>query len=88
MTTAEQGQTLPTIRQLVAELCALDEAEVRPEGELLAYGLDSVLALDLLVEIEHRWQIELPEHDPVLRKVVTVRDLAQVVDARRSGREA
>lgn len=83
MMTAEHGQTLSTIRQLVAELCALPEAEVRPEGELLAYGLDSVLALDLLVTIEHRWQIDLPEHDPLLRKVVTVRDLARVVDTRR-----
>lgn len=82
--TVEQGQTLPTIQQLVAELCALDVGEVRPEGELLAYGLDSVLALDLIVAIEHRWQIALPEHDPALRKVVTVSDLAHVVDTRRA----
>ena len=82
--TVEHGQTLPTILQLVAELCALDVEQIRPEGELLAYGLDSVLALDLIVAIEHRWQIALPEHDPALRKVVTVRDLARVVDTRRA----
>jgi acyl carrier protein len=82
--TVEYGQTLPTILQLVAELCALDVNLIRPEGELLAYGLDSVLALDLIVAIEHRWQIALPEHDPALRKVVTVRDLARVVDTRRA----
>ena len=81
--TIEYGQTLPTILQLVAELCALDVNQIRPEGELLAYGLDSVLALDLIVAIEHRWQIALPDHDPLLRKVVTVRDLARVVDTRR-----
>ena len=80
----EHGQTLPTILQLVAELCAIDVKQIRPEGELLAYGLDSVLALDLIVAIEHRWQIALPEHDPLLRKVVTVSDLARVVDTRRA----
>jgi acyl carrier protein len=83
MMSGQAEQTLPTICQLLAELCALDEAQIVPEGELLAYGLDSVLALDLIVAIEQRWSIELPEHDPQLRKVVTVRDLARVVDGRR-----
>lgn len=81
--TTEQQQTLEAIQELVAQICAIEPSEVRAEGELIAYGLDSVLALDLIVEIEHRWKIELPEHDPVLRSVVTVRDLARVVETRR-----
>lgn len=82
--TTEDEQTLATLLELVARVCALEETQVHPEGELIAYGLDSVLALDLLVEIEQRWAIALPEHDPALRSVVTVRDLACVVEQRRA----
>jgi acyl carrier protein len=77
-------ETLTTIQQLVADVCALDATEVRPEGELLGYGLESVLALDLILEIEHRWSIALPEHDPGLRSVRTVHDLVRLIESRRS----
>ena len=81
---AVHEDTLITIQQFVAEVCALGTTEIRPDGELLAYGLDSVLALDLIISIEHHWGISLPEHDPALRKVVTIRDLGCLVDSRRA----
>jgi acyl carrier protein len=81
---AVHEDTLITIQQFIAEVCALGAAEIRPDGELLGYGLDSVLALDLLISIEHHWSISLPEHDPALRSVVTIRDLVRLVDSRRA----
>lgn len=77
-------EILISLRELVAEVCAVEPEEIVPEGELLGYGLDSILAVDLLLEIEQRWGIELPEHDPALRTVVTVSDLARLVDSRRA----
>lgn len=74
---------LETIRERVAELCAVDSSAIQDEGKLVGYGLDSVRAVELVLTLEEELDVELPEHDPELGRVETPRQLADLVRRRR-----
>lgn len=74
---------LEAVRVCVAEVCGRPLAEVTPDGKLLAYGMDSIRALDLVVALEDRLGVELDEADPRFAMIVTVRQLAEFVSAER-----
>lgn len=76
--------TLETVKRFIAEVCAVELASVQPGGKLLAYGLDSVRLLDLVMAVEHRYGLEIGDSDPELAEVVTVADLAALIDRRRA----
>ncbi len=78
---------LETIRTHVADLCGVEPDAVRDEGKLVGYGLDSIRAVDLVLLLEEEFDVALPEHDPELTSVETVRDLARLVDRRRRGEQ-
>jgi acyl carrier protein len=80
-----EGSTLDGVRQVIAEVCALDAAEVREEGFLLGYNVDSLRKMELLIGLEETFGIEVSEQDPRLRQVRTVGDLAAFVDGVRVG---
>jgi acyl carrier protein len=77
-----QSKTLETVMGLIADVCAVDAGTVKPEGKLLAFGIDSVRLLDLILAIEDRYGLELSESDPELGALETVRDLAALVERR------
>ena len=60
--------------------CAVDE--VRPEGLLIGYGIDSVRAVELLDEANERFGVALDEAD--LRRFTTVAEVARCIGARRA----
>ncbi len=53
---------------------------VTPESRFIDFGLDSVKALDLVVELEEAYGIEIPDGD--LADLHTLGDLAAYVRAR------
>lgn len=73
------------IKEFIADVCAIDVAEVRDEGKLLGYGLDSVRVIDLLLAIEEELGVEISESDPELANVHTVADLIAFVTRRSPG---
>jgi acyl carrier protein len=73
------------VKCFVAEVCAVDLSSVHPTSRLLAFGLDSVRLLDLLLAVEERFGLQLGESDPDLIEVETVSDLAALIERRRSG---
>lgn len=75
--------TLETVKRFIADVCAVDLAAVQPNGKLLAYGLDSVRLLDLVMAVEDRYGLEIGDSDPELAAVETVADLAALIDRRR-----
>ena len=77
--------TAETIRAAVAEICAIDTGNVRPEGELLGYGVDSLRTLELVMELEDRLGIQISDHDPALGEVRTIQQLADFIDRRLAG---
>jgi acyl carrier protein len=76
------NQTLKQIITLIAEASAVDANEVRPEGQLRGYGIDSARVVDLVVGIEETFGVTLKETD--LAGLTTVRDLAELVERLKS----
>jgi DNA-binding response OmpR family regulator/acyl carrier protein len=75
--------TTTTVARLVAQVCDLDAGEVHPAGKLVAYGIDSVRSLELLLAIEDAFSVEISQQDPDLMGIRTVQDLADLVERRR-----
>lgn len=71
-----------TIRRSIAEVCAVDAAAVQVHSRLLAFGLDSVRLLDLLLAVEDAFGLEIGESDPELAAVETVGDLVALIERR------
>lgn len=80
---ARSEDTLETVKRFVADVCAVELAAVQPGGKLLAYGLDSVRLLDLIMAVEDRYGLEIGDSDPELAAVETVADLAAFIERRR-----
>ncbi len=74
--------TLDIVKRFIADVCAADPAAIQPASRLLAFGLDSVRLLDLLLAVEERFGLALSESDPELGEVETVADLAALIDRR------
>ncbi|HTE56816.1 MAG TPA: acyl carrier protein [Kofleriaceae bacterium] len=81
-----QSGTIDIVRRFIAEVCAADPASIQPAGRLLAFGLDSVRLLDLLLAVEERFGLQISESDPDLAEVETVADLAALIDRRRASK--
>jgi acyl carrier protein len=74
---------LEGVRRHVSEVCAVDAGSVRAEGRLAEYGMDSVRAMDLLVALEHEFQIEIPDRD--VPRLQTVKDVVSYIERKLSG---
>ncbi|MBI1948163.1 MAG: acyl carrier protein [Deltaproteobacteria bacterium] len=73
---------LAEVRALVAAAAGCGVDEVRPEGLLVGYGIDSVRAVELLDDASERFGVALDETD--LRRFRTVGDVARCIAARRA----
>jgi acyl carrier protein len=82
---ADERPLIDRIRSHVGELCGVDPSTISDDGKLVAYGLDSVRAVELTLILEEELGIELSEHDPELARVETLRELADLVRRRREG---
>ncbi len=52
---------------------------VNSETPLLSLGIDSILALSILVEIEEEFDIEINDEDLNMDKIRTIRSFAELV---------
>jgi acyl carrier protein len=76
-------EVLEKVRMLVAEASAVDVKQVKAEGKLRGFGIDSARVIDLIVGIEEELGVSVKESD--LPSLQTVGDLADYVDARYTG---
>lgn len=67
----------------IARLTWTDREKIRPEARFIDFGLDSVKAMDLIVELEQAYDIEIADKD--LADLTTLQDVADYVERRRSG---
>ena len=71
------------VRSILAEVCAIDPARVQDQARLASFGVDSVRAVDVLVAIEHRLGVALPDQE--VASLCTVADLVAAVTRHRAG---
>jgi acyl carrier protein len=68
------------IKGLVAEVCATQVSAIATDRPLIAYGLDSARAIDLLVGLENEFDLRIPDEDA--RTMRTIDDIVRYVRAR------
>lgn len=74
-------ETVDTVKRLLAETCAIDAGEIREDGRLVAYGLDSVRVMDFVIAIEDAYDVRIKQADaPGLQ---TVADVAAYIEQHR-----
>ncbi len=69
-----------TLAELVARKARIDLARVNPGARLIDFGLDSVRALELIVDLELAFGLEIPDQD--LASAQTVGDIARYLERR------
>ena len=67
-----------TIKQEVANLCAVEPSQIRSDGWLIEYGLDSLRSMELIVTLEEHFAIEAPDEE--LSTLITVGDVIALVE--------
>jgi acyl carrier protein len=69
---------LDEIRLLVADLTENDPDALDVDTPFAAVGIDSLMAMEIAVHVEHRFGVRFTESD--LATVTSVRDLATLVE--------
>jgi acyl carrier protein len=71
-------QVLDRIRHLISQVCMVDATDIGRNARLLAFGIDSIRVIELMMHIEDEFQIHLEPAD--LGEIVTVGQLADYVE--------
>ncbi len=72
------NQVSRQIRTELASLCAIKPEQVNEEALLIQYGLDSIRSLELIVSLEEKFSIEIPDDE--LSQIRRVGDVMKLVE--------
>ena len=72
-------RTLQTIQNMMVEQFALQPADLTPDAQLAALGLDSLSVIEFMFNIEDAFDIKLPDERVEIK---TIADIVQVIDRR------
>jgi len=73
-------QTLELLRQYLQKKASIDPARVTPEARLEDIGVDSLILIDLMFELEESLNVRVPNMDMDSRPT-TVAELIDLFDA-------
>jgi acyl carrier protein len=71
-------QTLELLRQYLQKKASIDPARVTPEARLEDVGVDSLILIDLMFELEESLNVRVPDMDS---RPTTVAELIDLFDA-------
>jgi acyl carrier protein len=71
-------QTLELLRQYLQKKASIDPARVTPEARLEDIGVDSLILIDLMFELEESLNVRVPDMDS---RPTTVAELIDLFDA-------
>ncbi|KAG9764092.1 hypothetical protein KCU73_g1117, partial [Aureobasidium melanogenum] len=69
-----KAQVSDKLKDIIGDLCGLEKLEIKDDAQLADLGVDSLMSMELLKEIETAFKITIPEEDRV-----DVVDLASLV---------
>ena len=72
--------TFEEIKELIAEVLAVDEDKIKPESALIDdLGADSLSVVELHMEIEERLGVKIPDEE--IANLKTVEDVMKAIEA-------
>ena len=77
MQVSSESYVSERVKDLLAAVCDVPVAEIRDEGELVSYGLDSVRGMEFILQLEEAFAIEVSESEAI--QFETVRDAVTYV---------
>jgi acyl carrier protein len=69
---------LETVKKTIANVCSMDVTKVDPQRDMLEYGMDSARAMDLIVSLEDKFDIEIS--DEVMIGLRTGNDIVMALE--------
>ena len=69
----------PYLAEVLADKYDVDEDKIRPEATLADLGLDSLMVVEFLFDVEDEFDIEIPDHE--VEGIHTVANLINYVNA-------
>lgn len=73
--------TLDKVREIVARQLEIDDGHLDEDTRFETLGADSLAILELILEIEDRFGLEIPDHER--HQLQTMRDAVVYIDARK-----
>ena len=67
------------VTKIIANIFEIEQAEITPERELVAYGIDSARLMDLVVAIEDDFDVEIS--DEMMVQFATANDIAKALES-------
>lgn len=77
------GDPLDVLRDLLAKKTRIDRERIHPSSRLVDFGIDSVRAMEIVVDLERIFAISIPDQD--LMDIESLQDIAAYVQRRRTG---
>lgn len=71
---------LTTIQREMGIVCGVTPSDVVPEARLIAFGLDSVRTMDVIIGLEAEYGIDIYETE--IAQLETVADVVQLIEAK------
>jgi acyl carrier protein len=80
---APESDTIAQLLPLIAEAADVDAGDIKVDGRLRGYGIDSVRVIELVLSIEETFGVKVQNDD--LARLQTVRELARYIDEKKGG---
>jgi acyl carrier protein len=78
MSLMQDMQTLELLREYLRKKASIDPAKVTPDAKLEDIGVDSLILIDLMFELEESLNVRVPDIDT---RPATVAELTQLFDS-------
>ena len=69
---------LHKVRTIIADVFNVQQNDIQGDSDLLAFGMDSARAMDLVIAIEEAFLVEIP--DELMIRLRTANDIVQALE--------
>lgn len=75
------SQVYETVKKMLTENLSIDEAKISPNANIMQdLGADSLDLMDLINELEKKYEVKIPQED--YAKLKTVNDVASYIEGK------
>ena len=85
------AESRPRVKETIAKISGLKIEEIADDATFDALELDSLSRIELLVELEREFQLDIPEDaedDNLIAEIQTIEDAARLVEKNLAGAAA